>query len=162
MAAPCPRISPRVVYYVSKIGADDDKQYSTIYLLDCDSGRSRQLTNGRAKDSKPTWSPDGKSIAFVSDRTGKAQLYSLPIDGGEARQLTAGSRGVGSGGFAWSPDGGSIAYCAAPDAEPPDLSKEPYRVDRKVYRFDAIGYLDDVVQDIFILDLASGRVDAID
>ena len=147
----------KAAYCVVEIDAEDDKEYSAIHLLDCASGNSRQLTAGRAKDSRPAWSPDGKSIAFVSDRGGAAQLYLLPIDGGEARQLTSGERGIGSGGFAWSPDGGRIAFCAAPGAEAPDLSKEPYRVDRKVYRFDAIGYLDDAVQDIFLLDPDSGE-----
>lgn len=147
----------RVVYYVAKIEAADDKEYSTIFTLDRASSNSRQLTNGRAKDTIPVWSPDGNSIAFVSDRSGKAQLYLLPVDGGEARQLTQHERGIGIGGFAWSPDGNSIAYCAAPNPEPPNLSREPYRVDRVVYRFDAIGYLDDQVQDIFLLDLESGQ-----
>ena len=146
----------QVVYYVAQIDADDDKEYSTIHLFDCASGNSRQLTNGRAGDRIPAWSPNGKTIALVSDRSGVLHLYLLPIDGGEARQLTSLERGIGSGGFAWSPDGKSIVYCAAPNAEPPDLSKEAYRVDRKVYRFDKIGYLDDEVQDIFLLDLASG------
>ena len=139
----------QVVYYVAQIDADDDKEYSTIHLFDCASGNSRQLTNGRAGDRIPAWSPNGKTIALVSDRSGVLHLYLLPIDGGEARQLTSLERGIGSGGFAWSPDGKSIVYCAAPNAEPPDLSKEAYRVDRKVYRFDKIGYLDDEVQDIF-------------
>ena len=154
------RLSPdqsQAVYYVAKIDADEDKEFSTIYLLDRASGSSRQLTNGRAKDTNPAWSPDGSVIAFSSDRSGKAQLYVMPVDGGEARQLTQLERGIGSGGFDWSPDGKSIAYCAAPNADPPDLSKAAYRVNRKVYRFDAIGYLDDQVQEIFLLDLESGE-----
>ena len=154
------RLSPdqsQAVYYVAKIDADEDKEFSTIFLLDRASGSSRQLTNGRAKDTNPAWSPDGSVIAFSSDRSGKAQLYVMPVDGGEARQLTQLERGIGSGGFDWSPDGKSIAYCAAPNADPPDLSKAAYRVNRKVYRFDAIGYLDDQVQEIFLLDLDSGE-----
>ena len=43
-----------------------------------------------------------------------------------------------------------------PDTEAPDLSAEPYRFDRTVYRFDAIGYLDDEVQDVYVFDLESG------
>ena len=153
------KLSPdasQLVYYVAQIDAEKDKEFSAIHLLDIASGKERQMSNGKAKDSKPAWSPDGMSIAFVSDRGGKPQLFLLPVDGGEARQLTLLERGVGGGGFAWSPDGGTIAFTAKPVPEPPDLSKEPYRVDRTVYRFDAIGYLDHEVQDIHLLDLATG------
>lgn len=147
----------RVVYCVNKINAEDDKEYSTIYLLDIASGETRQMTNGAAVDGLPAWSPDGKSIAFSSDRGGNAQLYLLPVDGGEARQLTQFKRGIG-GGIAWSPDGGQIAFSAVTDAAAPDISKEAYRLDRTVYRFDGIGYLDDAVQDIYVLDIASGAI----
>ncbi len=147
----------RVVYCVSKIDAEADKEFSTIFLSDIASGSTRQMTNGKAADRQPRWAPDGKSIAFSSDRSGVAQLYLLPADGGEARQLTEFKRGVG-GSFAWSPAGDKIAFSAKADAEAPDLAVEPYRVDRTVYRFDAIGYLDDEVQDIYLLDLVDGGI----
>ena len=153
------KLSPdasQVVYSVSQINAEQDKEYSTIFSLDLGTGSTKQLTNGKARDGNPQWSADGKSIAFVSDRDGKQQLYLLPVDGGEARQLTEAKRGIG-GGFAWSLDGSKIAFSAAPTVEPIDLAKEPYRVDRTVYRFDAIGYLDQTVQDVFVFDLRSGE-----
>jgi len=147
----------RVAYCVNKIDATDDKEYSTMFLLDIARGVTRQMTNGRAMDRGPRWSPDGRSLAFISDRAGLAQLYVLPVDGGEARELTQFKRRIGDG-IAWSPDGGKIAFSAAPDAAAPDKSKEPYRLDRTVYRFDGIGYLDDAVQDIYVIDLASGEI----
>ena len=143
-----------VIYFASKIDPEADKEFSTIYLLDITSGETRLMTSGQAVDSAARWSPDGKTIAFVSDRAGKPQLYLLPVDGGEARQLTHFQRGIG-GSFAWAPDGTRIAFSAISDSEAPDLSSQPYRVDRTVYRFDAIGYLDDEVQDIYLLDVAS-------
>ena len=149
------KLSPdgaKALYTVNKIDADADKEFSAIYLLDLSSGETRQMTSGRAVDGSAAWSPDGKSIAFLSDRDGSTQLHLLPADGGEARQLTAFKRGIG-GSVAWSPDGGKIAFSAVPDTDAADLSVEPYRVDRAVYRFDAIGYLDDQVQDIYVLDL---------
>lgn len=147
----------QVVYYASKIDAKADKEFSTLYLLDIGTGESRQLTTGLAVDKSARWSPDGRSIAFVSDRDGLPQLYLLPVDGGEARQLTHFRRGIG-GGFAWSPAGGKIAFSAKADADAPDISKEPYRVKRTVYRFDAIGYLDIEVQDIYVLDLENMEI----
>ena len=147
----------RIAYCVNKIDAEADKQFSTIYVLRRDSGETRQFTSGRAVDTNPRWSPDGKTIAFLSDRGGQQQLYIVPADGGEARQVTCFARGIG-GSVAWSPDGSAIAFSAVADEEAPDLSSEPYRVDRAVYRFDAIGYLDDQVQDIYTVDVASGAI----
>ena len=147
----------RVVYCVNKIDVKADKEFSTIYLLDIAAGETRQMTNGRARDTRPQWSPDGKSVAFISDRDGRAQLHLLPADGGEARQLTRFKRGIGTS-FAWSPDGSLIAFCAVKDADAPDLAREPYRLNRTVYRFDGIGYLDDAVQDIYALHVTSGEI----
>ena len=101
----------KVLYTVNKIEADDNKEYCTLFLLDRTSGEARQMTRGRAVDAGPRWSPDSKTIALVSNRDGKPQLYLLPADGGEARQLTRFKRGIG-GGLAWSPDGSKIAFCA--------------------------------------------------
>ena len=78
----------KVIYTVNKMDADEDKEFCTIYLHDLASGETRQMTNGKAADGGACWSPDGKLIAFLSDRDGKTQLFLLPVDGGEARQLT--------------------------------------------------------------------------
>lgn len=76
----------------------------------------RRLTSGEgekgpARDSAPRWSPDGTKLAFVSDRSGTAQLYLLDmVAGGEARPLTSWKAGAGSP--VWSPDGKWIAFSA--------------------------------------------------
>jgi len=145
----------QVIYCVNKIDAAADKEFAKLYLLDVASGAARPMTHGKAAPRQPRWSPAGGEVAFISDRAGAPQLYLLPVDGGEARQLTDFARGIG--GFAWAPDGSKIAFCAKPDSEAPDLATEPYRVNRTVYRFDAMGYLDDAVQDIYLLDIASGQ-----
>jgi len=147
----------RAVYCVNQIDREADKEFSAIHLHDIASGETRQMTGGRARDTQPQWSPDGKLIAFLSDRSGETQLYLLPADGGEARQATRFKRGIGTS-FAWSPDGSLIAFSAVRDADAPDLAREPYRLDRTVYRFDGIGYLDDKVQDIYTLNVKDGAV----
>lgn len=63
------------------------------------------------RDSKTLVSPDGKSVAFVSDRTGWIHIYAMPVDAAsesQARQLTSGNFGSGLG--SWSPDSRRIAY----------------------------------------------------
>src|SRR6185369_12365590 len=115
-----------------------------------------QLTNGTAVDPSPKWSPDGKRIAFKSNRNEKPQLYVIPVDGGEALQLTKLKQGVGSG-PSWSPDGNHIAFTAVPIEEARDFSK-PYRVTRNVYRFNEMEYLDDVVQSVYVVPTTGGDV----
>lgn len=156
------KLSPdatQVIYCANHVDVEVDKEFSTIYLADIASGQSRQMTNGKAKDTHPQWSPDGKAIAFVSDRNNKPQLFMMSVDGGEAQQLTDIKQGVGV--FAWSPDGTKIAFTAGPTFEgdtPPDLTKEVYRVNRVVYRFDDMGYLDQVVHNLYMLDIASSEI----
>src|SRR5262245_45824082 len=134
--------SKTVVYSVSHVDNEQEKEYTTLWLLSLETGETRQLTAGRARDTNPQWSPGGKQLAFLSNRDGTQQVYLIPIDGGEAKALTAMKQGVGSG-PAWSPDGKSIAFTAGPTSEPPD-PKKPYRVTRHTYRFDGVGYLDNV------------------
>ena len=156
------KLSPdgtQVIYYVNHVDTEEDEEFSTIYLADLSTATTHQMTNGETKDSIPQWSPDGRCIVFSSTRKGKPQLFMMPIDGGESKQITDLKQGVG--GFAWSPDGSKIAFTAGPDFEgdePPDLTKEVYRVTRPVYRFDAMGYIDGVAQNLYILDVETGDV----
>lgn len=66
------------------------------------------------RDVKLLVSPDGKSVAFVSDRTGWIHVYVMPVDGSsEARALTSGNFGTGLG--SWSPDSRRLAYHRSAD-----------------------------------------------
>src|SRR6059036_35262 len=67
------------------------------------SGAMRQLTAGPGSDRQPRWSPDGRTLAFVSTRENGAQLWVLPIAGGEARRVTSVADGVFDP--LWLPDG---------------------------------------------------------
>ncbi len=153
-----------VAYVVSHVDPDKEEEYLTLWLLSLDTGSSRQLTAGLARDWNPQWSPDGKQIAFLSTRGDKPQIYLISVDGGEARALTAMKQGVGGGrspdgkynGPVWSPDGKYIAFTSGPAVEPLDL-KKPYRVTRRIYRFDGMGYLDNMVQDIYVIPAQGGE-----
>src|SRR5574337_1121554 len=86
-----PQVSPDgkwIVYVVSTPDLDGNKMVSHIWRLPLAGGEPRQLTRGEASDSRPRWSPDSKSIAFISSRGGASQIWIIPADGGEARQLT--------------------------------------------------------------------------
>ena len=144
-----------VVYAVSHIDPEKEKEFVTLWHMPLETGATRQLTNGQARDEEPQWSPDGTRIAFRSTRESKSQIYIIPVDGGEARTLTDMPQGVG-GGPVLSPDGRYIAFTAGPQVEPRDPSK-PYRITRHVYRFNGLGYMDEAVQDIYVTAVAGGE-----
>ncbi len=151
------RLSPGGDYAVCDLtrhDLDNDLTTTSLWRIDLANGDSRQLTRSSGSDSSPAWSPDGEQIAFLSDRGGAKQVFLLPIDGGEARQLTDLPGGV-DGPPVWSPDGNSIAFTASAQSEPRDPTA-PYRVTRFVYRFDGIGYVDDAIQNIYIQPIDGG------
>ncbi len=101
-----------------------------IWLYEKESGTVRQFTFSAKDETSPRWSPDGKQLAFLSNRDDQQQIYVMRAGGGEAAAVTKGKRSVHS--FAWSPDGKQIAYLA-PDAksateEKKDKDKDDARV----------------------------------
>ncbi len=99
---------------------------ANIYLADARGENVRAFTFADACEMHPRWSPDGNTLAFISDRTrvDDFQIYLIPRDGGEAEQLTRGTRvnppyrDVSM--FKWSPDGTRLAYLQQ-DATPDEL-----------------------------------------
>jgi dipeptidyl aminopeptidase/acylaminoacyl peptidase len=85
-----------------------------IWIHEAGEEGSRQFTYSEKSESGPRWSPDGKTLAFLSDRGDAQQIYLMRGDGGEGVALTKGKNGVR--GFEWSPDGKQIAFIA-PDAK---------------------------------------------
>ncbi len=131
-----PKISPdgrRVVYEQTRTNWDANAFETDLWIADVATGERRQLTTAGHSCNPAEWSPDGKWIAFVSDRPGslpkspaeKRQLWIMPADGGEAQQLTKMEKGVG--GFEWAPDSRRIAFSAeAPEPKPMKDRKDSF------------------------------------
>src|SRR5205809_588099 len=111
-----PQISPdgsRVAFVMTTASEERDEYLSNVWVVDVKGGEPRRLTTGPTKDTLPRWSPDGRWLAFVSDRGAKkkSQLYAMPAaGGGPPKQITDGD-------FpdvwpTWSPDGARIAFVA--------------------------------------------------
>lgn len=76
----------------------------------------RRLTDDPAIDRDPTWSGDGQRIAYSSNRTGNYELYAMPVDGGQANQLTD-DEGLNKEMPTWSPHGRQIAFATLLDVD---------------------------------------------
>src|SRR4051812_1333576 len=126
-----PQISPDGKWVVYTVGMVDDvasnKMSSTVWLASTDGKTRLQLTNTTKKDRQARWSPDGKSILFVSTRGGSPQLWMIDVDGGEARQLTKVSTGVSEP--TWSRDGKRIAFVSTVW---PEFSEKPFKESDKL------------------------------
>jgi Tol biopolymer transport system component len=78
-----------------------------IFIIRTDGAGMRQLTDDAFKDQEPRWSPDGKRIAFTSDRSGSSQIWTINRDGSGLQQLT---QMAGAHHSVWSPDGTQMVY----------------------------------------------------
>jgi dipeptidyl aminopeptidase/acylaminoacyl peptidase len=116
-----PKISPDgayVVYEQTRTDWDANAFETDLWVADIGSKTSHLLTTTGHSSNDAAWSPDGKWIAFLSDRPGtlpkspqgKRQLWVMPGNGGEAQQLTKLEAGVN--GFDWAPDSKSLAIAA--------------------------------------------------
>ncbi len=92
-----PEFSPdgkRVVFSVTEFFMEKGKSNSEVYLMNADGSGLRQITRNPRADFSPHWSVDGKNILFISNRKNGTQVWSIPVDGGEAEQVTDISTGV--------------------------------------------------------------------
>jgi dipeptidyl aminopeptidase/acylaminoacyl peptidase len=127
-----------VAYSVSTPDMDSNRGVSNVWIVSTTGGNPTQITQG-GRDNSPAWSPDGKTLAFLSGRDGTSQIYLLSMDGGEAKKLTHLSTGADL--FHWSPDGQSLAFTSSvyPDCSDDacnaknDEEKEKSKVKAHIY-----------------------------
>lgn len=119
-----PQISPdgkSVVIVVSRPNYDEKRYDAELVLVDIATGNQRILTRDRQGVEQPRWSPLGDWLAFLakpgSGKEDKSQLFVMPMNGGDALQLTSATNGVQH--FAWRPDGQEIAFVTADEPENP-------------------------------------------
>ena len=121
-----------------------------IWLADAATSTARQITASAKSEWSPRWSPDGRTLAFLSDRGERTQIHLLSMDGGEATPLTELKSRIGA--FEWSPDGRRIALLAP---EPRSAA-----ADQKVKDKDDALVADDSSQydRVWIVDVATRQV----
>lgn len=146
----CSPDGKQAVYVVNEADTKADKRRNALWLLDLAGGNPLQLTSGEDSASAATFSPDGKTIAFLSKR-GKdklAQVWLLDRRGGEARRLTDVKGEIA--GFRWSPDSQRLLLTIsdpAPEAAKADGVKDdedrplPVVVDDVKFKEDGVGFI---------------------
>ena len=81
-----------------------------VYVVPTGGGKALQLTTSSSHETQPIWSPDGKTIAFASDRNGNYDIYTVSVEGGVAQRITTNSAYETP--LAFSPDGKEIYFSA--------------------------------------------------
>lgn len=109
-----PQIAPdgnSLVVVRSRANFEENRYDAELVSLAIGTRAERVLVRQRRGLSSPRWSANGKTLAFLAQVDGKAQVHIMPVDGGESWPLTRAPMGVQQ--FSWSPDGATIAYVTA-------------------------------------------------
>ncbi len=164
------RMSPdgeNVVFVLQRADRKTEKKFSNLWIVPANGGASRQFTQGDHVDAMPRWSPDGKTIAFVSNRDDEEQpqIYLISVQGGEAERLTDLKGEIGA--MEWSPDGQRLLLqFRKKDAEVLEREKDEQkkklgiverRITRLFYKLDGYGYLPKERWHIWTVDIRTGK-----
>jgi dipeptidyl aminopeptidase/acylaminoacyl peptidase len=166
-----PQCSPDgqwVAYTVTTTDIKEDKHDTDVWMASIDGKRDLRMTSSPENETTPRWSPDGKYLAFLSSRPGKAkgnQVWLLDRAGGEATQLTDVKGRLQS--YEWSPDSRRLALVIGdpdPEADTAEGAKpktpKPIVIDRYHFKQDGAGYvLSGRHSFIYLFDIASKKLE---
>jgi len=157
----------QIVFSRSYVDQMKDQTRANLWIVDREGARLRELTHGNWRDTSPVWSPDGKRIAFLSDRDGTQQIHVMWVDTREVAQLTHLSRRPD--GITWSRDGKRLAFTMPiPDEKPALEIKLPNKprgaewakpavvIDRPSWSRDGVGPVPKGYRHVFAVDATVG------
>jgi dipeptidyl aminopeptidase/acylaminoacyl peptidase len=119
-----PQVAPdgrSVAFVVTDTLVAENRTNSDLWVISTSGGEPRKITSAIRSDQHPRWSPDGRWIAFSSNRDGPYQVWVVSARGGEARKLTSISTQATRP--EWSPDGKAIAFMSEVY---PEFSSRPF------------------------------------
>lgn len=156
--------------FVETIMLEKENKYcSNLFFLNVkEINKPVQWTFGESRNHSPRWSPDGSMLAFVSDRSGKNQIYVMDVKGGEARQLTKCPNGASNP--VWSPDSMKVGFNAElkisdsiiqEDHKEQNDTKtpEPIEVEKMKYKSDASGFWRGTYNQVAIVNVKNGKAE---
>jgi dipeptidyl aminopeptidase/acylaminoacyl peptidase len=106
-----PQLSPdgtKIAFVVTDVSLDANARNNDIWVVPAAGGAPVKMVGTDRSEDRPRWSPDGRQVAFVSNREGGPQVWVIPAAGGEPKRLT--TMATGASGVTWSPDGKWIAF----------------------------------------------------
>ena len=106
-----PQLSPdgtKIAFVVTDVSLDQNTRNNDIWIVPVAGGAPVKVAGTDRSEDRPRWSPDGRQLAFVSNREGGSQIWVIPASGGEAKKLT--TIATGASGITWSPDRKWIAF----------------------------------------------------
>jgi dipeptidyl aminopeptidase/acylaminoacyl peptidase len=113
--------------------------HQEIWLLDAAGQNPRQLTRHAASSTSPVWAPDGRSLYFLSSRSGSSQVWQVRVDGGEAQQVSDLPLAVDN--LKLAPDGSAVLFSMEVDVDCPDPGCTAERLEQqKERKATGVGY----------------------
>ena len=131
------------------------QELTHTWIYSAGSGEVHQFTDSVKSETRPRWSPNGRQVAFLSDREEFRQIYVMSADGGEAKRLTEGKRSIED--FVWSPNGEQIAFIAPDPKTDEEERKERDKDDAWSVPTDSWDFYLKKRNHLWLIDVASGQ-----